>query len=102
MNAYLRQHLEGLRTLCVKHGVAHLELFGSATRDDFDFDTSDLDFLVEFKWLPPGKRADAYFGLLEGLQDLFNREVDLVMVNAIKNPYFLESIAKSRTTLYAA
>ena len=46
--------------------------------------------------------ADTYFGLLEGLQELFKRNVDLVMISAVKNPYFLESIERSRTLLYAA
>ena len=30
------------------------------------------------------------------------RSVDLVMISAVKNPYFLESIEQSRTLLYAA
>jgi uncharacterized protein len=39
-----RTALEDLRQ---RHGVARHALFGSALRDDFDPDTSDLD-LVEF------------------------------------------------------
>ena len=37
-----------LEDLCQRHGVARLALFGSALRDDFDPDTSDLDFAVKF------------------------------------------------------
>jgi len=33
---------------------------------------------------------------------LFQRPIDLVMVSAIKNPYFLEAIASSRMVLYDA
>ena len=46
--------------------------------------------------------ADTYVGLLEGLKELFKRNVDLVMISAVKNPYFLECIERSRTLLYAA
>ena len=46
--------------------------------------------------------ADRYFGLLEALEALFGRPVDLVMTAAIKNPYFLQGIEPSRTLLYAA
>jgi hypothetical protein len=61
-----------------------------------------LDFLVEFHPLPPGERADAYFGLLEDLQDLFQRPVDLVMLRAITNPYFRRAIEQTRELVYAA
>ena len=47
-------------------------------------------------------RADAYFDLLFGLQELFGRQVDLVMRSAIVNPYFRESVEESRELLYAA
>jgi predicted nucleotidyltransferase len=43
-----------------------------------------------------------FFGLLEGLSALFQRKVDLVTVSAVKNPYLLQSIERSRTLLYAA
>jgi predicted nucleotidyltransferase len=79
-----------------------LELFGSAVGDDFDPQRSDVDFLVEFESLAEGQHADAYFGLRESLGSLFSRPVDLVMVRAIRNPYFLEAIEPTRTLLNAA
>jgi predicted nucleotidyltransferase len=93
---------ETLATLCRRFRVRRLELFGSAVRPDFDPATSDLDFLVEFEELPWGEHARCYFGLLEALEELFGRPVDLVMLSAVDNPYFLEEIASSRTVLYAA
>ncbi len=88
--------------LCARYSVKRLELFGSAAGIDFDPQKSDIDFLVEFLPLHSGEHADAYFGLLEALQELLGRSVDLVMLNAVKNPYFLEAIVKNRTVLYAA
>jgi len=93
---------ERLHALCREFGVRRLELFGSASTGAFDPERSDLDFLVEFEPLPEGRRADAYFGLREGLIELYGRPVDLVMVRAVRNPYFLENIASSRVLLYAA
>ena len=61
-----------------------------------------MDLLVEFEPLKEGEHADAYFGLLESLQSLFSRHVDLVMTQAIRNPYFLQAIEPTRTVLYAA
>ena len=97
----VQQRLVELRQLCARHRVGRLELFGSATSPHFDPATSDLDFLVEFEDLGQGY-FDAYFGLLEGLEDLFGRPIDLVMSRAVTNRYFLEGIRASRTLLYAA
>jgi predicted nucleotidyltransferase len=103
MVAIVEQNQEMLKRLCLQHRVQRLELIGSAvTGEKFDAERSDIDFLVEFQPLKEGEYADTYFGLLEALETLFNRHVDLVMVRAIKNPYFLEIINKSRKVLYAA
>jgi len=87
----IEDNYKSLKDLCKKYRVKRFEVFGSSlTGEGFDPENSDLDFLVEFLPLQPGEHANAYFGLLEALQDLFNRHVDLVMTRAIKNPYFLE------------
>ena len=98
----LTNQLEPLRRLCRRHKVARLELFGSAATGKFDAATSDLDFLVSFQPLTPTARADAYFGLLADLQDLFARDIDLVEADAVTNPYFRKTVDATRTVLYAA
>lgn len=102
MIAFLETKRSEVAALCKRYRVRRLEVFGSATGKHFDPDRSDLDFLVEFKPLPRGQRAEAYFGLLEGLQQLFQRHVDLVMTRAITNPYFHQAIENSREVVYAA
>ncbi len=91
-----------LEALCRRFQVRRLELFGSASGEKFDPVSSDLDFLVEFEDPPAAGYAEAYFGLAESLKELFHRDVDLVVLSAVKNPYFRESIERSRTLLYAA
>lgn len=102
MHSTIEEQREIIAELCRRFRVHRFEIFGSATTDRFNADTSDLDFLVEFQPLQPGEHADNYFGLLESLQELFGRPVDLVMTRAIENRYFLEAIQPSRTLLYAA
>ena len=103
MVGLIARNLKAIKELCARYRVRCLEVFGSAMDDEsFDRENSDLDFLVEFLPLKPGEYADTYFGLLENLEDLFGRHVDLVMVRAIKNPYLLESINRTRKLLYAA
>ena len=94
-------HRAELAELCRSHHVLSLALFGSAARGDFDAQRSDFDFLVEFEELPPVQYADAYFGLLESLERLMGRPVDLVVATAIKNPYFRQSVEQTKTLLYA-
>lgn len=103
MNKLIAKKLEAIKELCARYRVRRLELFGSAVDDEnFEPENSDIDFLVEFLPLKHGEYADTYFGLLEAIENLFGRHIDLVMVRAIKNPYFLEAINKNRKVLYAA
>ena len=91
-----------LRRLCRRYGVRRLDLFGSAATGPYDPEESDLDFLVEFQPEALDAYADAYFGLLEALGRLFGWPVDLVVESAIKNPYFLQSVERTRTPVYEA
>ncbi len=98
----IAQSRAAIAQLCRDHHVQRLELFGSAATGKDRPEKSDVDFLVEFDQLPAGGYADAYFDLLESLQRLFGRPVDLVVASAIKNPYFREAVERSKTLLYAA
>ncbi len=103
MSPLVEEKIDELQKLCKEYSVKCMEIFGSAASDaDFDENRSDLDFLVEFQSLEENQYADAYFGLLFALQDLFDRPVDLVMTEAIRNPYFKTSIDRTRKVLYAA
>jgi hypothetical protein len=95
-------HRDRLEALCRRFQVRRLTLFGSAATGEFEAGRSDLDFLVEFQTLAPAQHADAYFGLLLELEDLFQRKIDLVEEGASENPYFLSAVEQSRALLYAA
>lgn len=93
-----------LEKLCERYHVKHLALFGSAASGAFDFETgdSDLDFVVDFEPREDMNMADQYFGLLEELQALFQRRIDLVTERSIRNPYFKKAVNQTRIPLYAA
>lgn len=90
-----------LHRLCEKYDVNTMYLFGSATSDHFN-ETSDIDIIISFKDLPFEKYTDNYFELHEKLEELFNRKVDLLTERSLSNPYFIQSIEKSKQLLYAA
>lgn len=101
MHRLIEEKRQELERVCRNRRVHRIELFGSAARPDFDPVSSDLDFLVTFQELDRNQYADTYFGLLEDLQALFQRPVDLVVASAIHNPYFRQAIESTRTLVYA-
>lgn len=102
MTPAITQRRAEIETLCRRYRVRRLELFGSAAAGQDRPGQSDLDFLVDFEPLAPGTYADTYFGLRESLEELSGSTVDLVVASAIKNPYFRESIDRTKMLLYAA
>ena len=58
MHAEILRHRDTLAALCRRHGVARLDVFGSAARGvDFDPARSDVDLLVEFAPSTPRRLA---------------------------------------------
>ncbi len=98
----LHDNREAIEALCEHFGVARLDIFGSALRDDFRPGESDLDLLVEFRAMDPYALADAYFGLLDSLRELLGSELDLVMADAVKNRYIAREIERTKQLFYAA
>jgi hypothetical protein len=79
----LKEHAEDIHHF----GVKSLALFGSTARNEATPD-SDLDFLVEFEG---SATLNGYMGLKFFLEDLFNKEVDLVIKADLK-PQIRESV----------
>ncbi len=77
------EHREAIAELCRRYGVFRLEVFGSAARgSDFDPARSDVDFLYDL-----GDRSltfDTYLDMIDELEALFGRHVDLVSRQAVE------------------
>jgi predicted nucleotidyltransferase len=95
-------NLPALRALCRRFGVRRLDLFGSAATGRFDPARSDLDFLIEFEKPPGGAFSGNYFKLLEALEALFQRNVDLLTEQSLENPYRRRRIEAEKINLYRA
>jgi hypothetical protein len=91
---------ERIAEFCRKWKIAELALFGSALRDDFRPD-SDVDVLVE---LEPGHGLDLYdwVDMIEELEALFGRKVDLVAKGGLKNPFRRREILRTAEVVYAS
>lgn len=93
-------NMQQLISLCKKHKVKSLSVFGSILTPRFN-DNSDVDMLVEFNAeINHHNYADNFFDLYHALRALFSREVDLVDATAIKNPYFREEVNETKHLIY--
>lgn len=52
--------------------------------------------------MEPLAHGRAYFSLLQSLEQALGAKVDLIELEAVKNPYFLRAIESERVVVYAA
>ena len=103
MHAEIADRIDEIARICRRYRVRRLDLFGSAARGtDFDPETSDVDFLVEFESPPQPDIAQRFFGLEADLAEALGRKVEVSEMGAIRNPYVLASIERDRETVYVA
>ena len=100
MHTEIADRKEEIAEICRRYRVTRLEVFGSVARGtDFDTETSDVDFLVEYH-----PESDiSFFGhtrLAGDLCDLLGRKVDLVELAAIRNQRLVAAINESRELVY--
>jgi len=85
--------------LCKQHHVERLYLFGSALSSDFN-DDSDIDLLIQFGNVNLADYFSNYMDLKEKLEELFNRPVDLVEEQAVRNPVFRQVLNREKKIIY--
>lgn len=95
----IARHREELKNLCFKHHVEELYVFGSILTEFFK-DESDIDFLVKFGNVDSYEYFDNYMDFKESLEELFDRDVDLVEMQTLKNPILIRSINKNKSKIY--
>lgn len=92
--------IQRIEEFCRRWKVRELSLFGSVLREDFQID-SDIDVLVD---LIPGHGLTLYdwLDMIEELQVIFGRRVDLVSKSGIRNPLRRREILRAAEAVYAA
>lgn len=97
----IESNLKNILSLCRKHRVISLAVFGSILTDRFN-ENSDVDLLVKFdtsdheNW----DYVTNYFDLRDKLEALFGRSVDLIVESTLKNKYFINNINRTKKILY--
>ena len=95
----ISQNQATLRELCTRYKVKSLYAFGSVLSNNFN-QNSDIDLIVHFKDMPVKEYADNYFDFKYSLQNIFNRPVDLLEEQAIKNPFFKNIVNQNKQLVY--
>jgi hypothetical protein len=91
--------LPKLREICSVYQVKSLELFGSAVKGPFSAH-SDIDLLISFEPIPLEDYFENYINFKNSLEKLFERKVDLLEKQTLKNPYLIQSIEEGKLKLY--
>jgi predicted nucleotidyltransferase len=99
MHPLVRAQIPQIIEACKRHRVKRLALFGSAVRDDFDPERSDIDVLIDFEPLAPGTHADHFFGLLADLEARMGRPVDLVESHTLRNKFVRRAVERDEVVL---
>lgn len=104
MISKIENNKESIQSICKKHKVSRLNIFGSAMNEKlFNKELSDIDLAVIFDpSIPIEDMADHYFGLIEDLERIFESEVDLVTLKSVKNKIFKKELENTMIQLYAA
>ena len=90
-----------LSELCQRYCVERLDVFGSAANGAFDLSRSDLDFLIRFgQRHPTGEYAERYLDFADALEKLFQRPVDLLTEQSIRNPFLHREVEATRQVVY--
>ena len=95
----IEKNIDTLIGLCKRHKVKELYIFGSILTSRFN-DSSDVDFLVQFDNVDILEYADNYFDFKEKLEKLFDREIDLLENQAIRNPIFRRVLDRDKKLVY--
>lgn len=87
-------------SLCKLHGVIKLYAFGSSVTENFDEKTSDIDLLIEVTQEDPIERGENLMFIWDKLEDFFQRKVDLLTMQSIKNPILKKNIEATKVLIY--
>ena len=93
---FLEQHKLALEALCKQYGVERMYAFGSVVNENFT-EKSDVDLLVKFDHEGYGEE---FLDLYMKLGDLFKRNVDLLTVDQLRNPYFIKELNNTAKRIY--
>jgi len=96
---YFYPYNKQIADLCKQYNVKRLFAFGSVLSDSFN-EQSDVDLIVSFDNQEIKDHFLNYFDFKYSLEDVFQRDVDLMEEQPIRNSYLRKNIENSKIMIY--
>jgi predicted nucleotidyltransferase len=91
-----------VKKLFKEHKIKSAYAFGSVVSETFN-EESDIDLLINFQdGLEPLEKGEMWWNLHDTLRNIFNRKIDLLIENSLKNLYFIEEVNEKKQLIYVA
>ena len=101
MQKIVTDNIKKIKAICMLHNVKSLFVFGSVCTDKFN-ESSDIDLLISLNPMDYGDYADTYLLLAEKFEEIFKRPVDLITDKSLSNPFFIDSVNRTKKKIYEA
>ena len=98
-NIFFTPYKKQITDLCRQYHVNKLFAFGSVVTGGFN-EQSDVDLIVDFDKQAIRDHFLNYFDFKYSLENIFQREVDLLEEQPIRNSYLRRNIEKSKNLIY--
>lgn len=83
-----------------KNKIEKAYLFGFAVTENFK-DTSDVDIIVKIdESFDPIEAGGNLWNLIDEMEQVLNRRVDLLTERYLRNPYLIEEINRTKVAIY--
>lgn len=86
--------------LCNEHHVRKLYAYGSSLTDTFNDAESDIDLMVEINEPDPIRKGGLLLDFYISMERFFNRKVDMLTDQPLKNPYLKHEIDNTKMLIY--
>ena len=96
----ISKQVDVFHAICKSHDVKRLFAFGSAVKETFNQESSDIDLLVEIDASDPISKGEKLISLWDALEEFFQRRVDLLTPSSIQNPFLFNSMDSSKVLIY--
>lgn len=87
-------------SLCQEHSVKTIYAFGSSTTSHFNPLRSDIDLLIDIDYTDPIEKGKNLMIIWDKLETLFDKKVDLLTYDSLKNPVFKKNIDTTKVLIY--
>lgn len=95
----ITNNLPQIKSICQKHHVKELYVFGSAARNAMK-EESDIDFLYNMEDVSLETYADNFFDMIWSLEKLLGHKVDMVCEKYLRNRIFIEEVNNTKQIIY--